>query len=268
MHPARSPRSARLAFPVLAALLLAFAAGPALAYTIYLKDGSKLVASEKYKVRGDKAIVQLPNGSETMLPLAEIDVDRTDKGNTQNLGTATVIEDGKTADLERTTAPPPSRSTLQDLIKQREASPTSGPTTIAQTEKARRPREESGAANAGDVVGRSPLKNVALAETIRTFLFGRGISSVEVLQGPTAKRPLLVFSTGTEGQVFKALNASATALLHVRDKSAGDVDSFEVVCRAPDGGSAGRFTMTPPQAQDLVAGRIEMPAYYVKYVQF
>jgi hypothetical protein len=268
MPLARSPRSARLSFPILAALLLALAAGPALAYTIYLKDGSKLIAAEKYKVRGDKAIVRLANGAETMLPLKEIDVERTDKGNELNLGTATVIEGGKTQDLERSTEAPARRSTLQDLIKQREAAPTSGPTTIAQTEKSRRPREEGGAAATSDVVGRSPLRNVALAETIRTFLFGRGISSVEVLQGPTAKRPLLVFSTGTEGQVFKALNASATALLHVRDKSPGDVDSFEVLCRAPDGGSAGRFTMIPPQAQDLVAGRIEMPAYYVKYVQF
>ena len=121
---------------------------------------------------------------------------------------------------------------------------------------------------AADVVGRSPLRDVNLAEAIRRFLFGRGISSVEVLQGPTAKRPLLVFPTGTEGPVFKALSASATTLLHVRDTSPGAVDAFENVCRSPDGGSGGRFTMTPAQAQELVARRIEMPAYYVRIVQF
>ena len=70
-------RPSRLALA--AAIAFALAAGPALAYTVYLKDGSKIVASEKYKVRGEKAIVKLTNGTETMLPLAEIDVARTEK---------------------------------------------------------------------------------------------------------------------------------------------------------------------------------------------
>ena len=96
----------------------------------------------------------------------------------------------------------------------------------------------------------------------------RGISSVEVLQGPTAKRPLLVFSANTEGQVFKALSASASTLLHVRDTSPGAIDSFEIVCRAPDGGNGGRFTMSPAEAQEIIAGRIDLPTYFVRYVQF
>ena len=263
MAERRSPR-----FALAAATALALFTGPALAYTIYLKDGSKIVTAEKYTVRGDKAIVKLTSGTESMLPMAEIDIERTEKANQQNLGTAVVIEGGKAQDLEANTAPPPRQTTLQDLIKRRESNPDAPtPTTIAQTPNTRRSATEAPAA-AADVVGRSPLRDVNLAEAIRRFLFGRGISSVEVLQGPTAKRPLLVFPTGTEGQVFKALSASATTLLHVRDTSPGAVDAFEIVCRSPDGGSGGRFTMTPAQAQELVAGRIEMPAYYVRNVQF
>ena len=266
--PDRRPSTSAFAAGI-AVLLLVLAAGQAFAYTIYLKDGSKIVTAEKYTVRGDKAIVKLQSGTESMLPLAEIDVERTEKANTQNLGTAVVIEDGKSQDLQRTTAPPPQNPTLQDLIKTREANPQAGgPTTIAETPQPRRPRSEAGPTTAADVVGRSPLRDVNLAEAIRRFLFGRGISSVEVLQGPSAKRPLLVFSTGTEGQVFKALSASASTLLHVRDTSPGAVDSFEVVCRSPDGGSGGRFTMLPAQAQELVAGRLDMPTYFVKNVQF
>lgn len=259
-------RPLRLLFA--ASVALALAAGPAAAYTIYLKDGSKIVTPEKYKVRGDKAILKLSSGTESMLPLSEIDVERTERSNTQNLGTAVVIEGGKAGDLERNTAPSSGSATLQDLIKTRESNPQAGgPTTIAETPNTRRAHESS-PGSAEDVVGRAPLRDVNLAEAIRRFLFGRGISSVEVLQGPTAKRPLLVFATGTEGQVFKALSASATTLLHVRETSPGAVDAFEIVCRSTDGGSAGRFTMMPPQAQELVAGRMDMPSYFVKYVQF
>ena len=262
-------RPLRLAFAAaLGAMALALAAGPALAYTVYLKDGSKIVTPAKYTVRGDKAILKLSSGTESMLPLSEIDIERTEKANTNNLGNAMVIEDGKQQDLSRNTAPPPGNATLQDLIKTRETNPAAGPSTIADAPHTRRARTDGSAGNAEDVVGRSPLRDVNLAEAIRRFLFGRGISSVEVLQGPSAKRPLLVFSTGTEGQVFKALSASATTLLHVRDTSPGAIEAFEIVCRSTDGGSAGRFTMSPAQAQDLVAGRIDMPAYYVKYVQF
>jgi hypothetical protein len=262
--------SSRLALAATAAwMAFAFAAGPAVAYTIYLKDGSKIVTTEKYTVRGDKAIIHLTSGTESMLPLSEIDIERTEKSNQQNLGTAVVIEGGKAENLQGNAAPPPRNPTLQDLIKRREANPEApAPTTIAQTPNTRRAASAPAAGGGESVVGRSPLRDVNLAEAIRRFLFGRGISSVEVLQGPSAKRPLLVFPTGTEGQVFKALSASATALLHVRDTSPGAVEAFEVVCRSPDGGSGGRFTMTPAQAQELVAGRVDMPTYFVRNVQF
>lgn len=262
MTPRTALRTALAAFTLLCAL-----SAPAWSYTIYLKDGSKLLAEEKYKVRGDKAIIRLETGTETMLPLSEIDVPRTDEANVGGLGKVLVIEGGKAQDLARNDAPPPRKQTLQDLIQARGPQAEGGGGT-AEPAPVRRPRAEAAQAQSDDILGRPPLRNVELAGTIRTFLFGRGVTSVEVLQGSTARRPLLVFSTATEGQVFKALAASATTLIHVREKSPGDVDSFDVVCRAADGGNAGRFTMTEANAADLLAKRITMPEYYVQYVQF
>jgi hypothetical protein len=246
---------------------LALVAVPGWSYTIYLKDGSKLIAKEKYVVRGDKAIIYLESGAETMLPVGEIDAPRTEAANVSNLGTAVVIEDGKAQDLSRNSAPPPRKQTLQDLIQSRGAQPGAEATAVA-APPTRRARSEGTTQPGSDVVGRAPLRNVELAGKIREYLFGRGISSVEVLQGSSSLRPMLVYPTSTEGQVFKAIAASASALIHVRDKSPGDVDSFEIICRAPDGGNAGRFVMSPPQAQDLLASRIDLPTYYVRYVIF
>jgi hypothetical protein len=202
-----------------------------------------------------------------MLPLSEIDVPRTERSNEDNIGTAVVIEGGKAQELGKNAPPAPRKATLQDLIQSRGNQPDGG-TAAPAPAPVRRARTEPAPARAQEVVGRSPQRNVELAGAIRSFLFGRGITSVEVLQGPSLRRPLVVFSTGTEGQVFKALAASATALLHVRDQRPGEVDAFEVVLNSPAGGSAGRFTITPQMAQELATDRIEMPAFYVKYVQF
>ena len=56
----------------LAATIATLVAAPALAYTIYLKDGSQIVSKTKYVVRGDKAIIVLPSGTETQLPFAPL----------------------------------------------------------------------------------------------------------------------------------------------------------------------------------------------------
>lgn len=262
--PGSPQRRARgLALILLGALL----AAPAFAYTIYLKDGSTLISTEKYTVRGNKAVIKLESGTETVLPLAEIDVERTDRSNQTNLGTAMVIEDGKATAVQIQKVEAARKATLQDLIRSRGAN-NSGTALPASAEPARRPRADAGATERMSVVGRSPLRDVDLAGTIRAFLFGRGISSVEVLQGNSERRPILAYSTGTEGQVFKAIAASAVTLLHVRDKSPGKVEAFEILCNAPNGGSAGHFVLTPAQAQELVSGQIEMPAFYVRNVLF
>jgi hypothetical protein len=259
-----SPRHLRFTIAALAACF-ALVAAPVWSYTIIMKDGSKLVAKDKYVVRGDKAIIRLESGSETMLPLVEIDIPRTDAANVDNIGTAVVIEGGEAKGLTKSDTGAPRKATLQDLIQSRAGTDEEAE---AAPEPVRRQRPEVSTTAATEVVGRAPLRDVALAGTIREFLFGKGVTSVEVLQGGSASRPLLVFPTRSEGQVFKALAASAVTLIHVREKSPGAVESFEIVCRAPDGGNAGRFVMSPAQAQELVAGRIDMPTYFVKNVIF
>lgn len=250
------------------ALALLLAATPGFAYTVYLKDGSQLVAQRKYEVEGDRAIITLQSGTRTALRLAEIDVERTEAANQANLGTAIVIEGGKATDLTHASPPPPKKETLADLIQKRSAEGldprSSGAPTAAGRPPAQRPR------NAGldSTAARVPLRNVDLAEAIRSFVFGRGIMSLEVLQGTSARRPLLVYSTSSEGQVFKAILASANALVFIRDQRPGEVEGFDLVCDAPSGGRAGEFRLTPELAADLVSGRLEVPAFFVQHVQF
>ena len=71
-------------------------AAPAAAYTIFLKDGSRIVSREKYRIQGDRAIVILENGTQTFIKATEIDVARTDQANTgSNYGTAYELDSVK-----------------------------------------------------------------------------------------------------------------------------------------------------------------------------
>lgn len=262
----RRPRLPRRALLALAGLIGLLAAGDLAAYTVHLKDGSSIVAKKKYTVQGDKAILILPSGTESALPLAEIDVAKTEANNQDDIGTAIVIENGKATNLTQAAPPPQGKQTLKDLLQQRAAGQTF-----------RKPGEVVLDATPGSGgitrpptshTGQAPLRDVPLSTEIRTFIFGRGITSLEVQQGTSSRKPRLVFQTSSETQVFRALQASAGALISVREKFPGQVEGFELICDGPAGGRGGHFFMSPPQAADLIAGRIDLPTYFVQNVEF
>jgi len=247
-------------------LLLSLAATPALAYTIFLKDGSQIVAKTKYEVDGDQAIITLPSGTRTTYPLAEIDIERTERDNKQDVGTAIFIEGGQAQNTPKA-APPKGKTDLQDLIRSRgtgfEEQPDPQP-----TQRSAPVRTPDGRPGLPAAARRAPLADVQLANELKAYLISRG-AAADVYQGSKGRQVLLVFETRSEGTVFKAIAASAYALGHVRDKFPGRVDAFEIRCEVPDAvGLGGRFTMTADQAADLLAGRQDVQNYFVDNVEF
>jgi hypothetical protein len=264
--PPRRPAGSLLLRLALLAVLGLLSAGTLAAYTVHLKDGSTIITKKKYVVKGDKAILQLPSGTETVLPFAEIDFVKTEAANRTDLGNAIVIENGKATGLEKNTAPPPGKSTLKDLLEQRAAaqgSQDAGAVALDATPGSRAAEREP-----RNNAGQAPLRDEPLSTEIRTFIFGRGITSLEVQQGETARNPRLVFQTSSETQVFNALRASAGAMIGAREKFPGRVDGFEVICDGPAGGRGGRFQLTPAQAAEIISGRVDLPTYFVQNVVF
>ncbi|MEO7794272.1 MAG: hypothetical protein ABIV06_05810 [Thermoanaerobaculia bacterium] len=259
-------RRARRASIALIGLIGLLQAGSLAAYTVHLKDGTSIVAKKKYVVQGDKAILVLPSGAETALALAEIDVAKTDAANLEDIGTAIVIENGKATDLTRGAPAPSGKQTLKELLQKRaaaEGSNNAGAVVLdAGPSHAATDRQPTSHA------GQAPLRDSALSTEIRTFIFGRGITSLEVQQGSKSTRPRLVFETSSETQVFRALQVSAGALIEAREKFPGQLESFEVICDGPAGGRGGHFTLTPPQAADLISGRIDLPTFFIQNVEF
>ena len=248
----------RLLVCVLGLVLLS---APAWAYTIILRDGTKIVAKSKYTIQGDRAIITLPSGQQTAFAAAEIDVAKTEEANRGDIGTAMVIEGGKVGNLSPS-ATPAGKTSLQDYIRRQGGLPPPPPPTQSRAPVGTEPRPRA------DRSGRAPLRDPGLANEIKAFLITRG-APAEVYQGSTARRARLVFETRAEGPVFKALLASATALIQIRERFPDQIEAFEVVCEIPESdGEGGRFTLTPEQAADLISGRVDLTRFYVDNVEF
>jgi len=266
----------------LVALLLLLLAVPGFAYTVILKDGSKVQAKKKYRISGKNAVITLVNGSESFLPLAEIDIPASDRANQNDYGgTAVVIDNGKPE--TGTTAPPPTapRGSLADLIKNRDVSTRlpepsvrpkgSGMSTGAGTPSAgtsSRPSLTSPSAKYEPPVAKSsrrPFTNAAVADALATYLRGQGIEEFRLYAGSKGGRVLLEATAASEASAFKALTVAANALLEIKSPQ---VSALELTMETPSGERAGTFLITPEQATALAANKIEVSAFYVQNVQF
>lgn len=261
MRHLRLRRLSILIFLVAAPL---FAAG----YAVYLKDGSRIIAKQKYRVENGRAIITLLNGTQTFVPMSQIDVKRTEEVNKDGYGGALVLP-GTPQDVGPAVAQPPKDKTLSDLISSKEAAPRELPGS-------RREKTETSGGIAKTKAGfldlgslaRKAYPNAEVAAGLQQFFRGQGIEGVEIYHGTQGDQPLLEISTNSEGSVFKALTTAANALLHIRDAFPGRVAAFELLFNTPERERAGQFVLTPDMAADLVSKKVEVTAFFVRHVQF
>lgn len=266
MGTQRRATSARLALSF--ALAFGFVATATLAYTVVLKDGSKLTSKQKYRVVGNRAVILLPNGSEAFLELSEIDTAKTEQANKQDYGTAVVLDGGP---QPTQAAPAPRERRLQDLIKTQGDDP-------ATREPVRRPpgtgavptRPEPSATNRGlePTSPRRPVSNSAAASALLAKFRAEGIDEVELSQGSAAGRIRADVVTPSEATVFRALTIAASALLEVRKTQPSALAALELTMATPTRERAGTFILTPQQAEELAGGKVEISDFFVKNVQF
>jgi hypothetical protein len=243
------------------ALILLLVAAPIAAYTIYLKDGSRLIAKEKYTLDGDRALIVLQNGTQTFLAASEIDVPRTETANRNNYGTAMVLQDGELVEA----APQADVGRQETLTELADRSPTQP------HQQAVRPvltRPVSG--DYLDLVSsqRQPFRNLDLAGEIQEVFMAQGVAGMQLAQGTAADRVLLEITTDSEASVFRALEVAADALLHVRTRTSAPVSAFEIVLVTSNRTRGGQFLLDPRMASQLADGELELPAFYVQNVQY
>lgn len=244
-------------------LLLAFAlALPATAYTIYLKDGSRIIARVEYVIEGDRAIITLENGTQTFLPTVEIDVARTKAANTSNLGSALIFEDGEFVERSTNVAPGPKRETVTDLIARGDATVQSRPRTPSDSTE-----QLMTAATSLESMQRQPLRDIELSTAVKKAFADRGLEGTAIYQGTDQKRPLVELVAESEASVFHSLELAAEALLAIRE-SHPDCEVMEILMATSTHERAGEFVLTTAMAEQIQGKEVELAAFYIEHVRF
>ncbi len=267
-HPSlpRFSSPSRLAVPAFLALLTLAPLG-ALGSVIYLKDGSTITAKGKYRIENGRAIITLPNGTQTFVPANQIDVKRTEEANRDGYEGAVVLP-GTSQELGTANTPAKDK-TLADLITRKEAAPRELQVSRRETNTAsgRLVKTRAGYYDL-TTLARKPYPHADVTAAVQQFFRGQGIEALEIYEGTRADRPLLEITTNSEGSVFKALNTTSTALLHLRDRFPAQVAAVELLLTTPSRERAGQFVITPGMATDLVSKKIDVTYFFVKNVQF
>ena len=264
---------------IIVSLLLAALSGPLLAYTIYLKDGSRLLAREVYRVQDGKAIITLQNGTQTFIDASEIDVQRTLDANREGYGTALMLDgvahfdvalqaEGKVIEGPIVREDQKEES-LVDLAAR-------GETTARTRPQARRPSAEDARGRQVTAAGfidlgaitRRPYANLEVSSEIKRVFLGQGVEAVQIHQGTQPNSPFLEITTDSEASVFRALEVSADALVHIRTQYPDLVDGFEVFMITSSRSRAGQFLLTADAASALAEDRINASDFFVRQVQF
>jgi len=256
-------------------VLALLSVSPLFAYTIFLKDGSSIQSKEKYTISGDRAVIILPNGTETFVPAKKIDVARTDQANVNDYGSAVVIDDTHQAPQQQAQPAPAPRKTLADLIQNKTAVPrplpqarreTHGGTSGASAVPGVLSKTKAGFLDLSTVT-RKPFAQADVTAELQQFFHSQGVEEVEIYQGTVGDRPLIEVTTNSEGAVFRSLAVGATALLRIRDKHPA-ITSCELLLMTPGKERAGQFVLTPQLAADIVSKNVEVSAFYLDHVQF
>lgn len=258
--------------PRLSALIVLalFLSGPlSAAYVVYLKDGSSIVAKEKYKIQNGRAIITLMNGTQTFVKAGEIDTRRTDEANKDNLRGSAVALPGQPQDLPTPGGQARREKTLGDLIANNEAAPRDLPEN--RREKPGQASGRLGKTKAGfadfSTSPRKPYGHLEVLSELQQFFRAQGIEDMELYEGTQADRPLLEFTTNSEASVFRTLSIAANALLHVRSLHPR-VAAFEVLMTTPARERAGQFVLTAEDATQIAAKKVDVSSFFIQNVQF
>ena len=259
----------RLKKTVISAALICLVSGPVLGYTVYLKDGSTLLARAKYELQGSKAIITLQNGTQTFIEASELDIPRCERENQVDYGAALVLEGGK-FQQRKVTKDLPREETLVDLARRSRS-------TADPTSSNRRQTSDSGSKGPSKTLAgnddlyslsRTPYRNLNVADEIRRIFMEQNLEGVSLSQGTSADRPLLSVTANSEGSVFQCLKAAATALLQTSRNYPNDIRALELILSTTSKQKSGQFVLTPESAAELLAKETDISTFFVEHVQF
>ncbi len=236
-------------------VLLFFVAHQALAvYVVVLRNGTRVVAKEKYQVKGPNAIFVTKIGTLTSVPLSQIDVTATDKANALNLGDAWALDWVDIHKLFPTPTPTPQVSALGRI-------------------------RAGVAAKEGDAAKPTPTPGVGYRETRYRDpqvdqAFQQGLESYHLYlyrtsEGTQPGYLFLEIQVNGQPETLKAIQAVSSTYGLLAEKAPNRLpERVEIQMINEAGKEAGLFRMSVADAAELVSGKVTPDRYFVEHVIF
>ena len=264
--------SARRSVVLLTALVAALlVAGTAAAdYVIYTKDGARIVAREKPTVQGNRLIFRTPLGAPQSITTVDVDEERTDKANKEGYGGAYLLSE--TPERKVIESPGEKKPSLSEYIRQnKKIMKLPGEVGQGTPAESAAPAAAPGAApgvasilKKGAEAGGSPLDLQATGTFMQAF---EGVGLRGVRLSSLARGVRLQVITDTEQQVFGAIAAAARGLKESRALGR-PIEKLEIYFVTSGGENAGRFEMSPDEADAILNGKVTPAKYFVAAVIF
>ena len=255
--------SIRRLAPALVAALLLPALLQAADFVIYTKDGQRILAREKPVQQGNRLIFRTPLGAQQSMAVDDFDPVRTEAANKEGLGGAYVLGDTKQATPIADTAG--KKPSLSEYIRQNKG--------IMKAPSAEAPTRES-TGSVGDILSVGPKSpdggggfgvDLQMMNAFMQSFEGAGLRGVRLTSIPQGVQLRVI--TETEQQVFGAIAAAARGLKESRALGK-PLDKVDMYLATSAGESAGRFEISPEDAESLVTGRTTPSKFFIQHVIF
>ncbi len=248
----------------LAALVLA--AGEASAYVIFLKDGSRLEAKEKPTIQGKKWVFVIPSGNRQSILASEVDEKKTEEFNSQGLGDSYLLTEEKGKTIQQGSARKPTLSEFIKTNKKSDMRGVPGPGAEPSEKSAGAAPAGAGKASTSPAAPSSVVQiDSVISEAFTRALEGAGVRGARVTPAGAGLRVQAI--TENEQQVFAAIGAAARGLKESR-ASGRPIDKVELFLASATGENAGKFNISPDDAEALLNGKVSAAKYFVANVIF
>ncbi len=238
----------------IAALLAATVAWSQSTYVLILRNGSRIVAREKYVVKGPSAEVMLKSGTLISIPLDQIDVKATEAFNARHLGDVVVVDEGGEEEVLPTPTPTPSLARLGSV-----RSGVAGPVGSAAL-----PTPTPGISFRGE-----PFSDQQVVKAFEEALDRNHLYLYRTSRGTRPGYLYVEVQVNGQPDVLKALQAVCSTY-HILADTAADRAPERVELRLLNeaGREAGLFRMSRDDAAELATGKVTAEEFFVSHVLF
>ncbi len=223
-------------------------------YVIILRNGDRVIARDKYQVKGPNAVFATKTGTWTSIPLSQLDAEATERVNGQGLGDAQLLEWVDAKKPLPTPTPTPAVASLgriKEGIGVREgaaARPTPTP---------------------GVMFRDKPYKDSQVDQAFQQGLEGSHLYLYRTSTGTQPTYLFLEIQVNGQPETLKALQGvAATYDLLVKKAPERAPERVEIQMLNESGKEAGVFRLSPEDAAELVGGKVTPQNFYVQHVIF